>query len=206
MPKIYCAGPLFNNKEKEEMQEIASALEANGFEVFLPQRDGFEFFNLFSTFVDLGVPDTVARRVLNKAIFTLDVFKVLSTHGLVLNINGRVPDEGAMVEAGIAWNSGKKIVIYKDDARSLLNGNDNPLLLGLADFVVVSRIADIPQAFHGMRVETLTEGAVIDTTVLRGLYEKGERIASLASERLEYSFVCRRLMEVLEDTYADQRL
>ncbi|MBM9519121.1 hypothetical protein JWG39_04725 [Desulforhopalus vacuolatus] len=44
--KIYCAGPLFNNKEREEMQEIADGLEANDFDVFLPHRDGFEFANL----------------------------------------------------------------------------------------------------------------------------------------------------------------
>jgi len=40
--RVYCAGPLFNEKEKEEMAEIAQALERHGFEVFLPQRDGLE--------------------------------------------------------------------------------------------------------------------------------------------------------------------
>lgn len=44
--KIYCAGPLFNDKEKEEMTEIAVALEESGFGVFLPHRDGFEFAHL----------------------------------------------------------------------------------------------------------------------------------------------------------------
>ena len=41
--KIYCAGPPFNDKEREEMQEIADELEAKNFDVFLPHRDGFEF-------------------------------------------------------------------------------------------------------------------------------------------------------------------
>mgnify|MGYP003981738111 CR=1 FL=1 len=49
----------------------------------------------------------------------------------MLNINGRVPNEGTVVEAGIAWNAGKKIVIYKTDLRTLLKGSDNPLLSGL---------------------------------------------------------------------------
>jgi nucleoside 2-deoxyribosyltransferase len=200
MPKIYCAGPLFNNKEKEEMQEIASILESRGYEVFLPQRDGFEFFNLFSAFTNLGVSESVARRILNKAIFTLDVFQVLSSHGLVLNINGRVPDEGAIVEAGIAWSSGKKIVIYKNDARTLLNGNDNPLLVGLTDFKVVNSIKDLPQAFNGIQVNAANGSSGIDTTVLNTLYEKGKQIASLASEKMDYALICQKLMEVLEDS------
>ena len=33
--KIYCAGPLFNEKEKMEMLEIANVLEKNDFNVFL---------------------------------------------------------------------------------------------------------------------------------------------------------------------------
>ena len=41
--KIYCAGPLFNPKEQEEMGQIASVLECKGYSVFLPQRDGLEF-------------------------------------------------------------------------------------------------------------------------------------------------------------------
>lgn len=200
MPKIYCAGPLFNNKEKEEMQEIASTLESSGYEVFLPQRDGLEFFNLFSAFANLGVSERVARRILNKAIFTLDVFQLLNSHGLVININGRVPDEGAIVEASIAWSSGKKIVIYKSDARTLLNGNDNPLLLGLSDFKVVDRIKDLPQAFDGTQVNAVNDSSVIDTTLLNTLYERGKQIASLASEKMDYALICQKLMEVLGES------
>jgi nucleoside 2-deoxyribosyltransferase len=116
--KIYCAGPLFNAKEREEMEQIAVLLEKSGFRVFLPHRDGIEFANLLDSFVGHGVPRSKALDILNKAIFNLDVFQVLDSDGLILNMNGRVPDEGAMVEAGIAWRAGKAIVIYSDDARS----------------------------------------------------------------------------------------
>jgi nucleoside 2-deoxyribosyltransferase len=194
VPKIYCAGPLFNDKEKQEMQEIAAALERAGFAVFLPHRDGFEFFNLFAAFAKLNVSEAEARRILSKAIFCLDVFHVLSSDGVVVNANGRVPDEGAMVEVGIAWNSGKKIVLYKNDARSLLNGSDNPLLLGLSDFDVVTSIEDIPSSFNELRS---LNGLVETKTSPAPAYEQGKAIASLASERADHATVCARLLEVL---------
>lgn len=199
MPKIYCAGPLFNDKEKEEMQDIADCLETQGYNVFLPHRDGFEFFDLFPAFANLGVPEDTARYMLNKAIFTLDVFQVLNCDGLVLNINGRVPDEGALVEAGIAWSAGKIIVIYKNDARTLLNGNDNPLLLGLAEFEVVNNIRNLAHAFNKQKTQSTTNNSAVDTTLMKNLYNKGEQIACLANKGLDHTSVCRKLMEVLND-------
>jgi len=145
--KIYCAGPLFNPKEQEEMKEIASVLEEAGYNVFLPHRDGLEFANIFPNLLEKGVEPQQAKEILNNAIFSLDVFHVTDSHGLVLNMNGRVPDEGAMVEAGIAWACNKIIVIFRNDSRSLLEGNCNPMVMGLSDFSYVKNYSDIPNAF-----------------------------------------------------------
>ncbi|HUV63231.1 MAG TPA: nucleoside 2-deoxyribosyltransferase [Sedimentisphaerales bacterium] len=136
--KIYCAGPLFNPKEREEMQEIASVLEAAGYSVFLPHRDGLEFALLFPMLLQRSVTPQQARDILNQAIFSLDVFQIADCDGLVLNMNGRVPDEGAMVEAGIAWACNKVLVIFRTDSRSLIEGNCNPMVLGLSDFSFVT--------------------------------------------------------------------
>jgi nucleoside 2-deoxyribosyltransferase len=195
--KIYCAGPLFNRKEKEEMQEIADSLESGGFRVFLPHRDGFEFSNLSSTFQKMGVALEKATEILNKAIFTLDVFQVLDSDGLVLNMNGRVPDEGAMVEAGIAWNAGKSIVIYKSDARTLLNGNDNPLLLGLSSFETVSNIPEIPKKFK--TIVPIGSGSIkIDNSRVMSLYKKGEEINKVAVSNSGDDNICNTLIEILD--------
>lgn len=132
--KIYCAGPLFNPKEREEMRQIASSLENAGYQVFLPQRDGLEFAELFPLFLKRGIPAQEAQKILNMAIFSLDVFQIIDSEGLLLNMNGRVPDEGAMVEAGIAWAHDKVVVIFRSDSRSLIEGNCNPLVLGLSGF------------------------------------------------------------------------
>ncbi len=148
MPKIYCAGPLFNEKEREEMAEIASTLEAAGFEVFLPQRDGLEMARIATCLEEEGMQGEVANGVLARAIFLIDTFHVADSDGLILNLNGRVPDEGAMVEAGIAWALGKPIVTYKNDSRSALLGVDNPLVLGLSSFKTVSDIEHIVDEFR----------------------------------------------------------
>jgi len=146
--KIYCAGPLFNPKEREEMSHLASALESAGYPVFLPQRDGLEYAGLFPLFLSKGVSPQEAQKILNMAIFSLDVFQIISSDGLLLNMNGRVPDEGAMVEAGIAWAHNKPVVIFRSDSRSLIGGNCNPLVLGLSDFSYVDSYDGIPGAFE----------------------------------------------------------
>ena len=145
--KIYCAGPLFNPKEREEMAQVATTLENAGYPVFLPQRDGLEFAQLFPFFLKKGVPTKEARDILNMAIFSLDVFQIIDSKGLLLNMNGRVPDEGAMVEAGIAWAHDKVVVILRTDSRSLIEGNCNPLVLGLSDFCCVDSYDGIAAAF-----------------------------------------------------------
>jgi len=145
--KIYCAGPLFNPKEREEMNSIATTLEAAGYSVFLPQRDGLELARLLPVLIERGISEENASVVLNKAIFSLDVFEVIDSNGLMLNVNGRVPDEGAMVEAGIAWAHEKPVVIFKSDDRSLIQGNCNPLIMGLADFKCANKYRDIAVAF-----------------------------------------------------------
>ena len=145
--KIYCAGPLFNPAERQEMRLIAETLRKADYAAFLPQEDGLEFSKLFPAFLKRGVQPQEAQKLLNHAIFALDVFQVKDSNGLVLNMNGRVPDEGAMVEAGIAWSFSKPIVIFNSDDRSLLQGNHNPLILGLAHFETVQSYEDIPRAF-----------------------------------------------------------
>jgi nucleoside 2-deoxyribosyltransferase len=198
--KIYCAGPLFNTKEKEEMAEIAAALETSGYRVFLPHRDGFEFAHLVDVLKGIGLSDARASKLLNKAIFTLDVFHVLDSDGLVLNINGRVPDEGATVEAGIAWNAGKQVVIYKNDARTLVNGNDNPLLLGLSSFVTIGAISEIPAAFDKLLDEDgAHDGTPIDNSRLRELYLRGQVVARLAENGYDKIELCHELVRVLGD-------
>jgi len=133
--RIYCSGPLFNERERDEMAQIASTLEDEDFAVFLPQRDGLEFTPLAQMLMAQGVDETQANALWDKAVFALDVYQVVEgCDGLVINLNGRVPDEGAVAEVALAYAAGKAISAFKDDVRSLYFGKDNPLVAGLFDF------------------------------------------------------------------------
>jgi len=144
--RVYCAGPLFNAKEREEMAELAEALEGAGLKTFLPQRDGLEFTVCVPALVDKGIPHKTAANLVAKAIFAVDVYQVLrGCDAIVVNLNGRVPDEGAVSEAAIAWCGGKVVVGYKADERSVFLGQDNPLVAGLFVFGISTSIQEAVQ-------------------------------------------------------------
>ena len=134
-PRVYCSGSLFNDKEREEMLEIADALERAGFSTFLPQRDGFEFKPLLPALIGMGIEPERATELWDKAIFALDAFQAaIGCRAMIVNLNGRVPDEGAVAEAALAWSCGNIVVGYKADVRSLLAGRDNAMVSGLFGF------------------------------------------------------------------------
>jgi len=142
--RVYCAGPLFNVKEREEMEQIAGVLEARGLKTFLPQRDGLELTRCVEQLQTIGHSASEAAELISEAVFALDVYQVLhGCHVVVANLNGRVPDEGTVAEAAMAWARGKAVVGYKSDSRSAFAGEDNPLVSGLFDFCLCSALEDI---------------------------------------------------------------
>lgn len=147
MARIYCAGPLFSPGEQGEMQQLAAVLEAAGHETFLPQRDGIELVRLEPALVDAGCSPDEASRVSALSVFHFDTYKLLAwADGVAANLNGRTPDEGTVVEAALAWHSGKALVFYKCDPRAPFAGSDNPMLAALTGLDVVSEIDDLPAA------------------------------------------------------------
>ena len=145
--RVYCAGPLFTPTERDEMQKIALALEEDGYETFLPQRDGLELTKCVEQLVKNGCSPSDAAQLMSEAIFALDVFQVLEGCDVVVaNINGRVPDEGTVSEVAMAWARGKVVVGYKTDSRSVFQGQDNPLLTGLFNFILCRSIPEVVSA------------------------------------------------------------
>ena len=92
---IYFAGPLFNQAELEFNAKLTAELESLGYEVFLPQRNGVE-----STKPPY---DQMSREERRKATFELDRDQILKADIFLIILDGRVPDEGAAVELGIAY-------------------------------------------------------------------------------------------------------
>lgn len=149
--RVYCAGPLFNRSEREEMTAIADQLMESGYTVYLPHRDGMEFRLILDVLVERNWDAPTAAQFLHEAIFALDVYQlVIECEAMVWNLNGRTPDEGAVSEAAMAWMLGKPLIAYQDDVRSLIQGRVNPLLVGMVDFESVDEIELIPNALSAV--------------------------------------------------------
>ena len=119
--KVYLACPMFCQGEKDFNLKIAHALEEYGYKVFLPQRDGLEAALL---------KDKSEEEVV-KIIFDLDYKRVREADIIFMNLDGRVIDEGANVELGMAFALGKRCYGCKTDTRTLQYAMDNnPLVTG----------------------------------------------------------------------------
>ena len=117
---VYLAGPLFSEAERRFNLELTHRLEALGFDVFLPQRDGVER--------DRPPFDTMVPEERRHAMFHLDRTRILDADVFLFVLDGRVPDEGACVELGIAYcqkylqNGEKLLVGLHTDTRAAFIG------------------------------------------------------------------------------------
>ena len=119
--RVYFAAPLFSESEREYNLHIVNILESYGYEVFLPQRDGF----LAPELEGLTEEEKIQK------IFEKDKEEVLNSDILFMVLDGRIPDEGACVELGIAYANGIRCYGYKSDARSVeLDMDLNPMITG----------------------------------------------------------------------------
>jgi nucleoside 2-deoxyribosyltransferase len=113
---IYLAGPLFSEAERRFNERLTERLEALGFRVFLPQRDGVER--------EKPPYDAMTPEERRQATFHLDKTRILEADVFLFVLDGRVPDEGACVELGIAYcqkellNTDKLLVGLQTDARA----------------------------------------------------------------------------------------
>ena len=119
--KVYFAAPLFSQGEKDYNLLLTKVLEDHGYEVFLPQRDGYLAAELAGKTED----------ELTQLIFEKDFSEVMKADIIFMLLDGRVPDEGACVELGIAYANGKRCYGVKTDARSVeINMDLNPMITG----------------------------------------------------------------------------
>lgn len=150
---VYCSGALFCPEEVQAMEEIASTLEGAGYSTYLPHRDGVEAFVLNAVndpLANLLIFRPITRFV-SRATFALDIFQILDCDYFVFNMNGRVPDEGGVVETGVAFAAGKPVVIYRNDARDMPGPAGNPVLMGASGtFETVDHVESIPAALESI--------------------------------------------------------
>ena len=162
MKYVYCSGPIFCPEEVAGLTAIANVLEEAGYGTFLPTRDGLERFVLGLIDSPLNTNLLGIRERTHRAIFALDVFQIVERCDFyVMNMNGRVPDEGAVAEAAIAFSTGKPVVFYKNDRRAPFLGDDNSMLLGLSMLAPVDDMKKLPAAIRkaGKRMNKIAASA-----------------------------------------------
>lgn len=132
--QIYFAGPLFSDAEKQYNLHLTHTLEKAGFKVFLPQRDGVE---------SKKKPyRTMAKDKRRAAMFELDVQHIKNCDIFLFVLDGRVPDEGACVELGIAYADRearaiqRRIIGLHTDSRAAFMGSKlNPMVRVPMDYI-----------------------------------------------------------------------
>jgi nucleoside 2-deoxyribosyltransferase len=132
---VYFAAPLFSVGERQYNENLTHQIEALGYQVFLPQRDGAERNSPPYT--------AMTGEDWSRAVFQLDVEQLLAADVVVMILDGRVPDEGACVELGIAY------------AQKVLQPAKK-FLLGLH--------TDRRGAFPGTKLNAMIQGALDDVT------------------------------------------
>ena len=121
MKRVYFAAPLFSIGEKVFNLKIVEVLERNGYSVFLPQRDGVLAAELDNKSFDEKV----------NIVFSKDCKELKESDILLFVLDGRVPDEGACVELGMAYSMGKRCYGIRSDVRGLEDGMPiNPMIMG----------------------------------------------------------------------------
>ena len=116
---IYLANPYgFSEQQKAgPLKDIVNVLERMGLEVWEP----FERNNQ----IDISQSDAAYR------IGQADMNDVKNSDGIFAVVNGTPPDEGVMVELGLAIAWGKRVFLFRDDFRRCTDSGEYPLNLML---------------------------------------------------------------------------
>ncbi len=116
---IYLANPYGFSEQQRALllPQIVHALEALGLEVWEPFQRNNQ--------VDLSEPGRAYR------IGQADYKDVREADGIFAVVNGAPPDEGVMVELGMAIALGKPTFLFRDDFRRVTDSKEYPLNLML---------------------------------------------------------------------------
>jgi nucleoside 2-deoxyribosyltransferase len=105
--KVFIAGPLFSQAEREFNIKVDEYLRKHGFETFLPQRD-------------VGKLDELLAKEGKRAyrtIFERDLKGLDQADAVVAILDGPDVDSGTAFEVGYAFAKGKPVIGLKTDMR-----------------------------------------------------------------------------------------
>ena len=102
--RVYLAGPLFSDAERQFNLMLATRLETAGYSVFLPQRD---------------VPQDTREAGYPARLFQADVQGLQEADVIVAVCDGIPMDDGTAWEIGFAWARGVPIIGLRTDTRAV---------------------------------------------------------------------------------------
>jgi nucleoside 2-deoxyribosyltransferase len=123
-PRVYYAASLFNEAERSFNRKVVSMIHDLGYSTWFPQED----VGLLTDFIE---KDGMTLAEAREHIFNLNIREVQAADLIVFCLDGRVPDEGACIEAGIAWGMNKRIIALKTDFRDGEPGGNNIMIDGI---------------------------------------------------------------------------
>lgn len=117
-PRIYLANPYgFSKQQKGLLPPLVAALERHGLEVWEPFARNNQV-----DFAEPGWAYSIGQR---------DYTDVREADAIFAVVNGTPPDEGVMVELGMAIALGKPTFLFRDDFRRCTDSEQYPLNLML---------------------------------------------------------------------------
>ena len=140
--RVYLAAPMFSEAELEYNKKVTDFIRGLGFSVFLPQEEGFKLAELV---------EKTSEKKAHEMIFNKDWKEVKECDILIFILDGRVPDEGGCIELGGAHAFGKECIGLKTDPRSLIKGEDNPMILGCLHFRVARNLTELSKYLEEIR-------------------------------------------------------
>ena len=164
------------------MASIADVLEKAGYTTFLPQRDGVEMLAMRAMKAPTATATLAApgSKMMRKSVFALNLHELLErSDAVVVNLDGRVPDEGAIVEASLAFSTGLPLLAYKHDVRAPFRGMDNPMLAGVVSWKLISALEALPEAVAEALANAKPRDNVPMSDDLREVLEFGRKVKAL---------------------------
>ena len=135
---VYIGAPLFNEMERERNKKVKEFLERLGFDTYLPQEEAGVSYDL----VQKGFDKSQVRR----KIFDSDIEGIRQCDIFLCLLDGRVPDEGACGELGMAYALGKECIAYKTDSRAMDKNGDNLIIKGCVKSRIYNFLSELGYA------------------------------------------------------------
>ena len=129
-PRIYMAGPLFNEGDRYTNQRNSDALRKLGYTTFLPQE---------------VVITNRSSELVKAACFYMDLKAIRLCDVLLANCNGLEIDSGTAAEIGLGYGLNKRMILYKSDVRNYYNERFrlNNFVGGLVDNQVCATLEEV---------------------------------------------------------------